>query len=101
VSAAVGTGQVTLAVTGTNFIDVPHTPGASSVVRWNGQSLPTLPISSTLLYAQLGPAQLDAAGTFSVTVFNPGRALHCGPAAADCHANRDSDALANPDAGAK
>lgn len=29
------------------------------------------------------------------------RALHCGPAAADCHANRDSDALANPDAGAK
>lgn len=72
VAADVGTRQVTLAVTGTNFIDVPHAPNQSSVVRWNGQTLPTSAISSTLLYAQLGPAQLDAVGVFSVTVFNPG-----------------------------
>jgi YVTN family beta-propeller protein len=72
VSGTVGTRQVTLAVNGTNFIDLPHVPAQSSVVRWNGQSLTTLPISSTLLFAQLGAAQLDAAGVFSVTVFNPG-----------------------------
>ncbi|GIW10003.1 MAG: hypothetical protein KatS3mg061_1060 [Dehalococcoidia bacterium] len=72
VSAPVGSFQVILALTGTNFLVLPHQPGASSVVRWNGQSLTTHPISSTLLYGVLSAAQLDTPGTFNVTVYNPG-----------------------------
>jgi hypothetical protein len=72
VSAPVGSPQLTLALTGTNFLVLPHQPGASSVVRWNGQSLTTHPISSTLLYGVLSAAQLDTPGTFNVTVYNPG-----------------------------
>jgi hypothetical protein len=57
--------DVTLTVSGYSFT-------ASSVVRWNGSSLPTTFVDSTRLTAQLSAALLSSAGVFQVTVWDPG-----------------------------
>jgi YVTN family beta-propeller protein len=53
-----------LLVNGQNFL-------ASSVVRWNGNDRPTTFSSSSQLTAQISASDIAAAGTASVTVFNP------------------------------
>jgi len=55
-----------LQVVGANFV-------ASSVVRWNGNDRPTTLANSlgNLLTAQLSASDIAAAGTATVTVFNP------------------------------
>jgi hypothetical protein len=65
VSASVGSQLVFLLVQGANFQQ-------NSVVRWNGQSLTTYPFPPDTLYADVTTAQLDATGTFTITVFTPG-----------------------------
>jgi subtilisin family serine protease len=57
----------TLTVTGTGFV-------SASSVRWNGASRPTTFVSSTKLQAAIGAADIAAAGSTQVTVFNPGPA---------------------------
>jgi len=64
-SVLVGSAGVTLTVNGTNFIN-------GSVVRFNGQDRVTTFVSATQLTAALTPADLAAATTVSITVFNPG-----------------------------
>jgi len=54
----------TLAVDGANFV-----PGA--VIRWNGADRPTSYISATQLQAAIDAADISAAGTATITVFNP------------------------------
>jgi hypothetical protein len=61
---AVGT-SFTLTVNGSNFVS-----GSMSVVRWNGNNLATTYVSATQLMAQVPAADISAAGTASVTVFN-------------------------------
>jgi 6-phosphogluconolactonase (cycloisomerase 2 family) len=53
-----------LAVGGQNFV-------GDSVVRWNGSDLPTTFNSSTQLTAQVPASDLAAAGSATVTAFNP------------------------------
>lgn len=43
---------------------------ATSVARWNGSDRPTIVFDSTALLAQISAADLAAAGTASVTVYN-------------------------------
>lgn len=59
-----GSSGFTLTVNGNGF-----TP--SSVVYWNGSPRPTTFFSATQLFAQLTAADVAAAGTANVTVFNP------------------------------
>jgi len=59
-----GSGALTLTVAGTGFV-----PGA--VVRWKGADRPTTYFSSTLLQAAIPAADVAAAGSSDVTVFNP------------------------------
>ncbi len=57
-----------LEVIGTNFV-------ANSVVRWNGTDRPTTPSEfggGGILDAQISASDIAAAGTATVTVFNPG-----------------------------
>jgi hypothetical protein len=63
-SAAPGSPDVTLTVTGGNFL-------SSSVVRWNGANLATTYQSASQLSAIIPAANLVSAGTASITVFNP------------------------------
>jgi len=63
-SATTGASDLTLTVTGSNFI-------ATSVVRWNGLERPTTFVSSTALTAAIPAADIASAGTANVTVFNP------------------------------
>ena len=63
-SAAIGGGQFTLTVTGTNFIN-------GSVVRWNGSNRPTTFVNANQLTATITAADVAASGTYAVTVFNP------------------------------
>jgi hypothetical protein len=63
-SATAGGAAFTLTVSGTNFI-------TSSVVQWNGTGLTTTYASSTQLTATVPASDIAAAGTASVTVFNP------------------------------
>ena len=63
-SATPGGPGFTLTVNGTGFI-------ASSVVRWKGVDRPTTYVNSTQLTADIAAADIAAAGTASVTVFNP------------------------------
>jgi hypothetical protein len=63
-SATTGDAAFTLTVNGSNFID-------GSVVRWNGSARTTSFISSTQLTSQITAADIQAAGTNQVTVFNP------------------------------
>lgn len=53
-----------LLINGQNFL-------ASSVVRWNGNDRPTAFFSSGELTAQISTSDIAAAGTATVTVFNP------------------------------
>ncbi len=45
---------------------------ASSVVRWNGSSLPTTFVNSTQLTARLSAGLVSSVGDFPVTVLDPG-----------------------------
>ena len=63
-NAVAGSGALTLTVTGTNF-------NAASVVRWAGSDRVTSYVSATQLTAAVTTADVAAAGTYPVTVFNP------------------------------
>jgi serine protease len=63
-SATAGGPALTLTVNGTGFVN-------SSVVRWNGANRTTTYVSGTQLTAAITPADIAAAGTANVTVFNP------------------------------
>jgi hypothetical protein len=63
-SATAGGSAFTLTVTGTNFI-------TTSKVRWNDADRTTTYVSSTQLTAAIPATDIAAAGTASVTVFNP------------------------------
>jgi hypothetical protein len=58
-----GSAQLTLTVTGTNFV-------TNSTVRWNGANRPTTYVSPTQLTAAIPASDLTVAGTAQVTVFN-------------------------------
>jgi 6-phosphogluconolactonase (cycloisomerase 2 family) len=57
--------QVTGPYPGSNFV-------TGSVVRWNGSDQPTTSSGLNGLVAQISASEVAAAGTASVTVFNPG-----------------------------
>jgi hypothetical protein len=59
-----GSGNFTLTITGTNFVN-------GAVVRWNGNPRPTTFVSSTQLTAAIPASDVATAGTANVTVFNP------------------------------
>ena len=63
-AATAGGAAFTLTVTGSGFVN-------GAVVRWNGANRPTTFVSTTQLTATISAADLAAAGTASVTVFNP------------------------------
>ena len=63
-SATVGATQLTLTITGTNFV-------RTSVARWNGTDRPTTYVSATQLTVVIPASDLLTAGTARVTVFNP------------------------------
>jgi alpha-D-ribose 1-methylphosphonate 5-triphosphate synthase subunit PhnH len=62
---APGGSNFTLAVTGSNFIP-------TSVVRWKGVDKPTSYVNANQVTATILPADIAAAGSAAVTVFNPG-----------------------------
>jgi len=62
-----GSGAFTLTVNGTGFI-------SSSVVRWNGVACITTYVSANQVTASIPAANVQTAGTASVTVFNPDEA---------------------------
>ncbi len=68
-STTAGSGQISLALTGTNFI--AGASGSGSVVQWNGSNRATTFVDSAHLTATITAADLAAAGTASVTVVNP------------------------------
>jgi hypothetical protein len=63
-TAVAGSGNFTLTITGTNFVN-------GAVVRWNGNPRPTTFVSSTQLTAAIPASDIATAGTANVTVFNP------------------------------
>ena len=63
-SKTVGDAGFSLTVNGTNFT-------SDSVVRFNGSDQATTFVSSTQLTAAILAIDLETAGTFSITVFNP------------------------------
>ncbi|MGH9851661.1 MAG: IPT/TIG domain-containing protein [Blastocatellia bacterium] len=63
-SATAGSSAFTLTVNGTNFVN-------GSVVRWNGSNRTTTFVSNTQLRADIPAADIAAAGTAAITVFNP------------------------------
>jgi hypothetical protein len=63
-TATAGSGQLTLAVTGSNFVP-------ASTVNWNGQALTTTFLDTTDLTAVIPASNLASAGTFPVTVNSP------------------------------
>jgi hypothetical protein len=63
-TAVAGSGNFTLTITGTNFVN-------GSVVRWNGSDRTTTFVSSTQLTAAIPASDIATAGTANVTVFNP------------------------------
>jgi len=63
-SATAGSAGFTLTVNGSNFM-------ATSVVQWNGAARTTTFVSSAQLTAAIPASDIAAAGTASVTVFNP------------------------------
>ncbi len=60
-----GDAGFTMTVNGTGFVD------GASVVRWNGSALATTFVAGNQLSAQVPAANVAAAGTASITVFNP------------------------------
>ncbi|MHC1733387.1 MAG: choice-of-anchor D domain-containing protein [Bacteroidales bacterium] len=63
-STTPGGSAFTLMVNGSNFIN-------GSKIRWNGTDRPTTYVSGTQLTASIPAADIVAAGTAAVTVFNP------------------------------
>jgi hypothetical protein len=63
-AAAIGGPTFTLTVDGVGFVP-------ASQVRWNGEPRPTTYLSAGQLTAQIDAADIAAASTASVTVFNP------------------------------
>lgn len=63
-SVASGGADFYLTVYGTDFM-------SSSVVRWNGTSVPTTFVKSTLVFANVPASLRQNSGTASVTVFSP------------------------------
>ncbi|HWQ32609.1 MAG TPA: hypothetical protein VNQ79_06980 [Blastocatellia bacterium] len=63
-SVTAGSGAFTLTAEGSNFV-------TSSVVRWNGLERTTTFVNDRELTATIQAADIAAAGTASVTVFNP------------------------------
>ncbi len=63
-SIAAGSPGLVLTVNGTNFV-------GGSVVRWNGSDRATAFVSSSQLAASIPATDIAAAGTSTVTVFNP------------------------------
>lgn len=63
-SVRTGSGEAALTVSGTDFV-------SSSAARFNGVDRKTEVVSGTQLVAQLTAADLQAAGVYPVTVFNP------------------------------
>lgn len=59
-----GSDDISLIVTGTNFVN-------GSVVKWNGSDRPTIFQSTTQLIAYISEPDLATVGTANVTVFNP------------------------------
>jgi outer membrane protein assembly factor BamB len=82
-SGSVGCGAVNLTVSGSNF-------GSSSVVQWNGNTVPTTLVSSTQLTAVVPSSDISTAGTESVTVSNSGTVSN----ALTFTANSGADAVA-------
>ncbi|HKW56444.1 MAG TPA: IPT/TIG domain-containing protein [Candidatus Acidoferrum sp.] len=83
-SVAAGSGDLTLTITGTNFL-TSSDPTQVSQVNWNtaGQViLATSSISATQIQATVKAAQLASTGTATVTVYNPPA-----PPPANCIAN--------------
>ena len=64
-SAPVGSGDTVVTLTGSGFV-------AGTLAALNGTALATTVISDTQLQATIPAANLALAGTFSVTLFNPG-----------------------------
>jgi hypothetical protein len=63
-SASVGSSALTVTLTGSNFIP-------SSFIEWNNVGLATSYVNSTTLTAAISTAELQTAGTATVTVTNP------------------------------
>jgi hypothetical protein len=63
ITAVVGSGAVTVTITGRDFDGQP-------TVYWNGNALPTAVVSSTKLSAQVPASDLAAAGLAAITVSN-------------------------------
>src|SRR4029077_12941517 len=63
-SATAGDAAFQLVVSGTNF-------NTGSMVRMNGVDRPTTFVSATQLTAQLAAVDVQAAGTYQITIFNP------------------------------
>ena len=63
-TAAVGGAEITLTVSGVDFVE-------SSVVYWNGSVRPTIVVDSTTLRANIRAADLATPGVNLVTVFTP------------------------------
>jgi hypothetical protein len=59
-----GGASFTLTINGSDFVN-------GAVVRWDGADRATTFLSSSKLTAQIGAADINAAGTHNVTVFNP------------------------------
>ena len=64
VSAAVGTADFTLTLSGSNFVP-------ASTVQWNGAARPTTFVSGSQLTATISASDIALPGNYSVTVFNP------------------------------
>ncbi len=64
-SAPAGRTGFTLSVTGTGF-------AFNSVVEWNGEARPTLPVSATELEAWISAEDVQVGGTIDVAVSTPG-----------------------------
>lgn len=61
---AAGSGEFEIVITGSGFIN-------GSVVQWAGENRPTTFVSPTELRARISAADVQMAGQFVVTVFNP------------------------------
>jgi len=69
--AMAGSEGFILTVRGRDFYGI-GTPGECSVVRWDGEDLPTTYVSSRELAAEISKSRLSEPGTVPVTVYTPG-----------------------------
>ncbi|MBU6142178.1 hypothetical protein KGO95_03650 [Patescibacteria group bacterium] len=64
-TALLGSSDVTLAITGTDFV-------TDSIVRFNGSDRTTTFVSSTTLQATIPASDMTTAGIYDISVYNPG-----------------------------